>query len=453
MFEEKIQMPRMGTSVHESTILSWKKSVGDTVKKGDPILSAESDKVEFEIESTVDGVLKTIIAESDSVVPVGSILGIILTEKPTQQSAQGTEVSDELSVLPNNDETWSAPVAPLDLENEKNISTKNEEKQPKESSKNLKPNFLSPKVRKLIAQYEIDDDQLSIIAGSGFKGRITSKDILDFVQKDKTSSNLITNKTEDLHIPNKDLIDIDFTPIDTKEPKRELFEELSPTRKRISSNLMKSVTTIPQVTLFVDVDMSRIQTWRELNKKNFKSRHNLNLSYTTIISIGVISAIRMPIFRTFNAIYKESILEIKRYVNLGIATDTKDGLIVPVLRDADSLSFIELSQKIEDVTKRAKTKSLDPGETNDATITLTNFGYTGALSGNPLINPPQVSIVGTGQINPKVVLINDTEIGVRPVMSLALTFDHRINDGAIAGSFATTIKNNIERMNLKELEF
>ena len=451
MFEEKIQMPRMGTSVHESTILSWKKNEGDLVKKGEPILSAESDKVEFEIESTVDGVLKTILAESSSVVPVGSVLGIIITESVPEKNEAEIEDLKEETLPTKKNEPWAAPVAPLDLENEKDFSIKKNVNQYKESAKNLRLNFLSPKARKLIAQYEVSDSELSKIVGTGFKGRITSKDIIDFTNQNKTTHN--SEIYQVLYIPEKNMVNMDFSPIVDKSEKRESHEELSVTRKRIAENLLISSTTIPQVTLFMDVDMSRIFSWRESNKNNFKSRHNLNLSFTTIISIGIISAIRKPIYKTFNAIFRETKLEIKRYVNLGIATDTKNGLIVPVIKDADSLSFIELSQKVEDITKRAKTNSLDPGETNDATITLTNFGQTGALSGNPLINPPQVSIIGTGQITSKVVPVNETEIGVRPVMSLALTFDHRINDGAIAGKFATTIKNNIERINLQQLEF
>jgi 2-oxoglutarate dehydrogenase E2 component (dihydrolipoamide succinyltransferase) len=449
MFEEQIQMPRMGTSVHESTILSWKKSEGDKVRKGEPILSAESDKIEFEIESTVDGVLKTILKESNSVVPVGSILGIIVTENRPEKP----EIDDSNQEnLPNsNEQIWAAPVAPLDLESEEIPSTNSIKNPSKKSSKTSYLNFLSPKVRKLIAQHKISDAKLSEIVGTGFNGRISSKDILDFVNQRNKIQNSV--KYEDLYVSENNLVNINFSPIEIDSLKKESHEELSVTRKKIAKNLLISSTTIPQVTLFLDIDMSRIISWRESNKKGFKSRHNLNLSYTTIISIGIISAIRMPIYKTFNAIFRETKLEIKRYINLGIATDTKNGLIVPVIKDADSLSFIELSQKIEDVTKRAKTNSLDPGETNDATITFTNFGHTGASSGNPLINPPQVSIIGTGKINSKVIPINQTEIGIRPIMNLALTFDHRINDGAIAGKFATTIKNNIERMNLKQLEF
>tara|TARA_B100000686_G_scaffold309449_1_gene351372 strand:- start:23910 stop:25265 length:1356 start_codon:yes stop_codon:yes gene_type:complete len=451
MFEEQIQMPRMGTSVHESTILSWKKSEGDKVRKGEPILSAESDKIEFEIESTVDGVLKTILAESNSVVPVGSILGIIATENQPEKEKSKTDDSNQKTLPNNNKQIWAAPVAPLDLESEEIPSTNSIKNLSKKSSKTSYLNFLSPKVRKLIAQHKISDAELSEIVGTGSNGRISSKDILDFVNRSKNIQNSV--KYDDLFVSEQNLVNIDFSPIENDRQKKVLPEELSVTRKKIANNLLISSTTIPQVTLFMDIDMSRIFSWRETNKKDFKSRHNLNLSYTTIISIGIISAIRMPIYKTFNATFRETKLEIKRYVNLGVATDTKNGLIVPVIKNADSLSFIELSQKIEDVTKRAKTNSLDPGETNDATITLTNFGHTGAISGNPLINPPQVSIIGTGKINSKVVPINEAEIGIRPIMNLALTFDHRINDGAIAGKFATTIKTNIERMNLKQLEF
>ena len=451
MFEEKIEMPRMGTSVHESTILAWKKSEGDKVYKGEPILSAESDKIEFEIESTVDGVLKTILAESNSVVPVGSILGIIVSENPPERKIPEIDNSNREALPKNNEQIWAAPVAPLDLENEGVISTNSIKNPYKEPSKISHLNFLSPKVRKLIAQHKISDAELSEIVGTGSNGRISSKDILDFVNQSKNVQNSV--RYENLYVSEKNLVDINFSPIEIESQKKEVYEELSVRRKKIAENLLLSSTTIPQVTLFMDVDMSRIASWRESNKKDFKSRHNLNLSYTTIISIGIISAIRISIYKTFNAIFRGTKLEIKRYVNLGIATDTKNGLIVPVIKNADSLSFIELSQKIEDITKRAKTNSLDPGETNDATITLTNFGHTGALSGNPLINPPQVSIIGTGKIDAKVVTINETEITIRPIMNLALTFDHRINDGAIAGKFATTIKNNIERMNLKQLEF
>ena len=259
MFEEQIQMPRMGTSVHESTILSWKKSEGDKVRKGEPILSAESDKIEFEIESTVDGVLKTILKESNSVVPVGSILGIIVTENRPEKP----EIDDSNQEnLPNsNEQIWAAPVAPLDLESEEIPSTNSIKNLSKKSSKTSYLNFLSPKVRKLIAQHKISDAELSEIVGTGSNGRISSKDILDFVNRSKNVQNSV--KYDDLFVSEQNLVNIDFSPIENDRQKKVLPEELSVTRKKIANNLLISSTTIPQVTLFMDIDMSRIFSWRE----------------------------------------------------------------------------------------------------------------------------------------------------------------------------------------------
>ncbi len=435
MYQARIRMPRMGTSVHEGTVVEWKKSVGDRVAKGEPLLSAESDKVEFEVESPADGVVQEILTEAETTVAVGEVLAILETEEEVAEEAPDTAPS---SGPPKSDE-WVAPVAPLRQTAEKKIRPSPRVSSP--SSSAVHPGsgagLLSPRVQRLAAQHGLDLATVAAIPGTGAGGRVTARDVEQYL--DHGGENVPP-------------ISLSFLPIAGNND-REVREPFTRLRKRISENLTRSVRDIPQVTSYFDVDMSRLVAWRDANKTPFLDKHGVKLTYAPFFALAIISALREPENERFNGFCEENELNIKRYVNLGVAVDSPAGLMVPVVHESDSLSFLDLVLRMEDITSRARTGDLSPAEGKGGTITLTNFGASGANSGNPLINPPEVAIVGTGAIAPRVVALPGGGYAARHMMTLAVTFDHRANDGMAAGRFATSIRAALERMDLSQLEY
>ena len=424
MYTARIRMPRMGTSVHESTVVAWKKAVGDTVSKGEVLLSAESDKVEFEVEAPADGVITEILADAEKTVPVGEVLATMETE---------TEVSDETPEPDASSSDWAAPVAPLQPREKPVIPAARAPKAPPPSGD--KKTWLSPRVQSLAAAHGLDLGVISGIEGTGAGGRISARDVEAFIAGGG--------------IPPR--IEMSSEPL--SENRDERTEPLSRIRKRIAENLTRSVREIPQVTSWLDVDMGGVSAFRDANKEAFYDKHGCRLTYTPFFIMAVVHALRNADNERFNATFDDDALTIKRFLNLGVAVDTPGGLVVPVLKSADSMNLVELSARLEDLAARAREGALSPDDARGGTLTLTNFGASGALGGNPLINPPEVAIIGTGAIVPRPVALANGAILVRPMMTLAITFDHRVNDGMAAGRFISDIRAALENMNLSLLEY
>ncbi|HJP14540.1 MAG: dihydrolipoamide acetyltransferase family protein [Nitrospinota bacterium] len=440
MHQANVRMPQMGSSVHESTVVEWKKSVGDRVQKGDPLLSAESDKVEFEIESPANGVVKEILVVPDTTVPVGEILAILETEEEISEEAQEAPQPSG----PPKATVWVAPVAPIRREKPGPAATA-APPPPSPLFRRTVPDtavgsLLSPRVQRLAAQHGIDLGVLSRIQGSGAGGRLTARDLERFISEGVEGEP-----------PSVSLL---FSPI-TQDPEetlesREPFNRL---RRRIAENLTRSVREIPQVTTFLEIDMSRVAAWRDANKDEFRKTHENTLTFTPFFALAIIAALRDPENARLNGACEDGTLIIKRYVNLGVAVDIPGGLMVPVLAGADGLGFVDLALRLSDLSERVRSGTLEPDEVRGGTITLTNFGASGAIFGNPIINPPEVAIVGAGAVAPRAVALPGGGVGVRPTMGLSITFDHRANDGMAAGRFAASIRAALEGMDLSQLEY
>jgi len=442
----------MGTSVHESTVVEWKKAAGDRVAKGEVILSAESDKVEFEVESPADGVLKEILVGPETTVPVGEVLALLETEQEVADQP-GEEAKPPRSARkapggPPKESEWVAPVAPL---------PPRERPQPPASSRGegypapsapAGSAWLSPRVQRIAAQHGLGLDVLTRIPGTGAGGRVTARDVERFVREGAAAPGAGAAGAPPLLAPS-------FRALAAEAPsgERERREPFSRVRKRIAQNLARSAREIPQVTIWTEADMSRVVSWREANKEAFRRKHGAGLTYTPFFALAILAALRDPANARFNAACEEDALIVKRYVNLGLAVDAPDGLLVPVLHGADGLGFAELALRLEDLSARARSGKLSPEEVKEGTVTLTNFGASGALTGNPLLNPPEVAIVGTGAIAPRVAALPGGAIGVRPLMTLALTFDHRANDGMAAARFAASIRAALEGIDLSRVEY
>ncbi len=430
MYTARIRMPRMGTSVHESTVVAWRKSVGDRVARGEALLSAESDKVEFEVEAPADGVIVEIFAAADETVPVGEVLATMETEEEVSSSSDDPPVQRSADA-----DEWAAPVAPLRPREKPVIPARPAAPKRKAPAPSAHPaTWLSPRVQRLAAAHGIGLEALARIRGTGTNGRIRARDVEAFVAggaatRIGTSAEPLSRNLE------------------------ERVEPLSRIRRRIARNLTQSVREIPQVTSWLEVDMSAVSAFRDAHKEAFYARHRCRLTYAPFFIMAIAHALRGAEHERFNATFENDALAIKRFLNLGVAVDAADGLVVPVLKSADSMGLVELSLRLDDLAGRAREGALRPDEVQGGTLTLTNFGASGLLSGNPIIHSPEVAILGTGAIAPRPVALPGGALAVRPVMTLAITFDHRVNDGMAAGKFASEIRAALEHMNFSHMEY
>jgi 2-oxoglutarate dehydrogenase E2 component (dihydrolipoamide succinyltransferase)/2-oxoisovalerate dehydrogenase E2 component (dihydrolipoyl transacylase) len=380
--EVNIIMPQMGESVAEGTILQWLVNEGERIEKDNPVVEISTDKVDTEVPSPATGVLSKILHKENETIPVDTVIGII-------QAAEAEEIT-----------------APKEI-----ITPKVEVQAPKvEVSEREK---ISPLVKTLAKQYGID---LKKVKGTGEGGRITKKDIMDYVG---------------------------VRPVEEVKEREDLIP-LSPKRKIIAERMSLSKKTIPHVTTNFEIDMTVIVKYREKRKESFLKEKDFNLTYLPFIMKAVITALKE--FPILNSTWTEDGIRIKRYVNLGIATSIEDGLIVPVIRDADKKDFLRLAGEAQDLAKRTRDKKLSPDEVQEGTFTITNYGVGGSLFGNPIIVPNQAAILGIGAIQKRQVVIDDA-IAVRSMVYLSLSFDHRILDGAQADRFMRSVKEILETWN------
>ena len=392
-----IIMPQMGESVAEGTILKWLIQEGQRVEKDQPLVEISTDKVDTEVPSPVSGMLTKILHNIDETVPVGTVIAVI------EETAPGAEVRE-------------APTTPKPKE-------LLEEKDKTEEKVGLEKRY-SPLVRRLAKEYGVD---LNKITGTGAGGRITKEDMLDYIESTQKVSVLARTKVEET------------------KPSGEMKEEVIPIsskRRIIAERMVQSKRTAAHVTTTFEIDMISVAKYREANKETLLKAQGIHLTYLPFIISAVSSGLKK--FPVLNSSWTEEGIIIKRYINIGIAVSIEDGLIVPVIRDVDKKSLIEISKESQDIAKRARDKKLKPEDVQGGTFTITNYGIGGSLFGTPIILQPQVAILGIGAILKRPVIINDS-IAIRPMVYLSLSFDHRVIDGAQADQFLSEIKEILER--------
>ncbi len=392
-------MPQMGESVAEGTILKWLIQEGQRVEKEQPLVEISTDKVDTEIPSPVSGVLTKILHQMDETVPVGTVIAVI------EEVAEGIK----------------APVIPPAEIPKEILEEKVEEKIGLEKR-------YSPLVRRLAREYGVE---LEKIRGTGAGGRITKEDILDYIE----STQKVTISTRPR--------------IEKAEKAEELKEEvipISPKRRIIAERMVQSKRTAPHVTTTFEVDMSGVARYREANKETLLKGQGVHLTYLPFIISAASSALKE--YPILNSSWSEEGIVIKRYINIGIAVSIEDGLIVPVIKGADSKGLAELAKETQDLAKRARDKKLKPDDVQGGTFSITNYGIMGSLFGTPIILPPQVAILGVGTITKRPIIINDA-IAIRRMVYLSLSFDHRVIDGAQADQFLSRIKEILEEWGAK----
>jgi len=390
--KKEIIMPQMGESVAEGTIIRWLVSEGERVEKDQPIVEISTDKIDTEIPSPVTGILEKIIHGPEETVSVGTVIGIV-------------EAMEEVS--------------PEGAFREKKPEEKKEKVKIEVSPEREERPRLSPLVKRLIKEYGID---ISRIKGSGAGGRITRDDVLEYLKK-------------------KQALPAEEVPVKEKEIPPEEIRPLSHMRKIIAERMVQSKKNIPHVTTTFEVDMTEIREYRERIREDVLRREGVNITFLPFIVLATISALKK--YPVLNSSWSDEGIIIKRYINIGIAVALEDGLIVPVIRDADKKDLIQIAKAIHDLSTRARERKLSVDEIQNGTFTITNYGSGGSIFGTPIIFPPQVGILGVGKVVKRPVVINDA-IAIRDMVYLSLSFDHRVIDGAQADLFLSAIKEFLE---------
>ncbi|MFC2100894.1 dihydrolipoamide acetyltransferase family protein [Bacteroidota bacterium] len=430
MAKFEVIMPKMGESIIEATIIKWLKSEGDSIEEEDVIVEIATDKVDSEIPSPVDGKLvKRLFKEGDTV-EVGKVIAIIATEG---EEVDIPVITDEKPVEDSKD------VPEKTIEGEGFVMHHEEESVETYSDSDR---FYSPLVKSIAKEENISVKELDNIKGSGRDGRVTKKDILIYIDQKKSGS--IPSTGKELAIDNERLPVVAGSSDEIMEMDR--------LRKLIADHMVMSVRTSAHVTSFIEVDMTNIVKWRDKIKDNFLKKENEKITFTHIFVEAIAKTVRdYPMVNVSVDGYK--IIK-RKNINIGMAVALPSGnLIVPVVKKADQLNLRGIVKRVNDLADRARSNKLAPDEIQDGTITLTNLGSFGTVMGTPIINQPQVAIVAVGSIKKRPVVLETADgdvIGIRQIMYLSLTYDHRVIDGALGGTFINKMKQYLENFDVNQ---
>jgi len=441
-------MPKMGESIMEATILNWVKNVGDPVEEDETILEIATDKVDSEVPSPTSGVIKEIKYKEDETVAIGEVIALIATEAD-EDDVQPTPSVESQSSSNGHSKNGQHSTKPEEKELEVAVSTPAGSTAPRTDSSGR---FYSPLVRNIAAKEGIELDELAEIEGSGMQGRVTKKDILAYVQEHKKEAPQTrpepqpTAKTTPQPEPQKQQQTTFQQPAVSADGETEIIE-MDRMRRLIADHMVNSKRTSPHVTSFVEADVTNIVNWRNRIKKDFQQKYGQKITYTPIFVEAIVKAIND--FPKINISVQDNSIILKKNINVGMAAALPSGnLIVPVIKNADHLNLLGLTKTVNDLADRARQNKLKPEEIQGGTFTLTNVGTFGNVMGTPIINQPQVAILAAGAIRKKPAVV-ETEYGdliaVRHMMFLSLSYDHRVVDGFLGGSFVRRVADYLEQ--------
>jgi pyruvate dehydrogenase E2 component (dihydrolipoamide acetyltransferase) len=412
----EVVMPQMGESIFEGTITKWLKKTGDKVQRDEPLFEISTDKVDAEIPAPASGVLQEIKVAEGNTVQVNTVVGVIGDGDSAAAPAPVKAAAPALSApAPPKKEAQAPPPAAATA--------------PSVQSEDESDVRSSPLVRKLAREHSVDLNQ---IQGTGTGGRITKQDVLDFVEH-RTSAPAPAPASRPAAAPPAAAIPGDLVP-------------MSQMRRIIAQRMIESRRTSAHVHCMFEVDMTRIVNLRNKLKNGFEQRHGARLTFMPFFVRAAIVALQH--YPIANASVEGDNIRYHQHVNAGIAVALDNGLIVPVLKNADELNFLGLQRGITDLGERARTKKLMPPDVEGATFTITNPGQFGAVFGLPIINQPNVAIMGVGGITKQPLVVTDKDgadsIAIRSVVHLTLGYDHRVLDGAVADQFMVIVKKTLE---------
>jgi 2-oxoglutarate dehydrogenase E2 component (dihydrolipoamide succinyltransferase) len=441
MAKIELLLPSMGEGIIEATITRWLVAEGDKITEDQPILEVATDKVDSEIPSPVDGIVGKIVMKEGEVPAVGDLLAILETGKEAE-SIDREEVTKEVERITGKKEEKSlsgddsvpsiAAGSGTDRSHVQNISRQTR------SGK-----FLTPLVRSIAKRENVSSAELDNMTGSGDGGRITRNDIMDYISK-RSREKTPTPSTPPEVSGQDDNRGTISQGVNIGEGDRRV--EMDRMRKIIAGHMVASKQISPHVTSFIDVDVTGLVKWREARKQHFLERENQKLTYTPVFIEATAKALKdFPMVNI--SVDGESII-IRKNINIGMAVALPEGnLIVPVIRNADEKNITGLVRAVNDLAHRARNRKLQPGETSGGTFTITNFGTFRNTTGTPIINQPEVAILGAGAIVKKPVVIETGDgdmIAIRNIMTLSLSYDHRVVDGALGGMFLRRIAEYLE---------
>ena len=445
----EVVMPQMGESVMEGTIIEWAKKVGDTVEVDETLLEIATDKVDTEVPSPEAGTLVEILAEEGETIEVGQAIAIIATGKT---AASGETKSDSTAPTSKKTDAASNGAAKKD----ESVETSGSEPQRMGSD----GRFYSPLVRSIAKEESISMEELESIEGSGKDGRVSKNDILSYVEDKKAgkvkapakekSGGLEKPVAQKTSLPSSGDGKISAGELNVSRPHENVeIIKMDRMRKMIAEHMVRSKQTSAHVTTFSDVDVTNIVKWRDKNKHKFFEQTGLKLTFTPIFIEAFIKAIGE--YPLINSSVNGDEIHIKKDINFGIAVALgeggKGGLIVPVIKQAQEKNLAGIAKAVNDLASKARNKDLSPDDLVGGTITLTNYGSVGNLMGTPIINQPQVAILGTGVIEKRPVVVETKEgdmIAIRHKMYISMSYDHRIIDGAHGGSFTSRVQELLE---------
>lgn len=430
-------MPKMGESIMEGTILRWLKKEGDTVQQDETVLEIATDKVDSEVPSPVAGKIVQLLAKEGDVVQVGAVIALIATTgEETATSAPVKQLEKEVEqTMQNVSQQVVVPVSDTHTENKNTPANR----------------FYSPLVLNIAQTEGISMAELETIPGTGVEGRVTKKDILDYVQNKKQGkvTPTVTKTTEQPKTEKQSQTVVNTTPAAKSISGNVEIIEMDRMRKIIAEHMVKSKQTSPHVTSFIEVDMTPVVQWRDKMKSTFEKREGQKLTFTPIFIEAVAKAIKD--FPLINISVDGDKIILKKDINIGMAVAIGEhgtgGLIVPVIKNADEKSLVGLAKAVNDLAERGRKNKLTPDDLSGGTFTLTNVGTFGSVMGTPIINQPQVAILATGTIKKKPVVIETPQgdmIGIRHMMFLSMSYDHRVIDGALGGSFLKRVADYLE---------
>lgn len=474
----RVTMPKLGESVTEGTIAGWLKQVGDTVDKYDPLVEVITDKVNAEVPAPVKGTIVEILTDEGDVVPVGEAICVIEAEgaapaevSPDDPATAAVQESTETPVTeavaeededeePDRTVVMSAaridkmrPAATMltDRGPRQPASAKRSNGHQRDSREMLRRareerdeiQMLqirsSPLVRRLAEEHEID---LTDIAGTGIGGRVTKSDMEQFIASPPARPEPAEEPRPAAPPPPAPRADRAPAPpskIDL-QPGDEVIEA-SPMRRQIADHMVRSVQTAPHVSVWIEVDMSKVVAYREAHKKEYAAREGSSLSFVPLIASAVVGALQDH--RNVNASWDDGRIVLRKAINLGIAVALEENLVVPVVKHAEERNQLGLARAINDLISRARDNKLKPDDVSGGTFTLNNPGALGSISSTPIIVQPQVAILSMEAIVKRPVVIDDA-IAIRPIMNLSLSVDHRLLDGLTATRFLADVKQRLE---------
>ncbi|MBI3138715.1 MAG: 2-oxo acid dehydrogenase subunit E2 [Sphingobacteriales bacterium] len=433
-------MPKLGESIMEATVLKWHKQTGDPVQMDETILEIATDKVDSEVPSTAAGVIEEILFNVNDVVPIGTVIARIRT---------GADES-----------TGSAPAATSytaqPIQQAQVVETVQHSSQQPQYHTDRQPSgnrFYSPLVLNIAASEGVSMTELEVIPGTGNEGRVTKKDILQYVHDKKSGK--VSGFEQRVTGPQEVATTNESTPPATRNPQLAAFSgnveiiEMDRMRKLIADHMVRSKHTSPHVTSFTEADVTNLVQWRERVKKEFEKREGTKITFTPLFIEAIVRCIKK--FPLINSSLDGDRIIMKKDINIGMATALPSGnLIVPVIKNADQLNLVGLSKQVNSLADAARSGKLKADDTQGGTFTMTNVGTFGSLMGTPIINQPQVAIMAVGAIKKRPVVVETPagdSIAIRHMMYLSMSYDHRIIDGSLGATFVTAVAKELENFN------